>query len=187
MTAIRKTASRITLALFVLVTFGHVAMADKAARLESLLTRLADPQEQDWEPVAEEIMDIWGQPGSRSMSYLLERSITAAENDNIEAAIEHATAAIDHAPGFGQAYFARGNAFAQIGEFGLALADFTSAISLLPSHFEAYHGIGYTLEQMGEYDGALQAYRQSHALNPHMETVLDSIARLEARVEGSDI
>jgi len=100
--------------------------------------------------------------------------------------IEHLSAAIDHAPHFGQAYFSRGTIYFQIDEYGLALEDLIKAVSYHENHFEAYFGIAMVLEAMDESEAALAALRQSYALNPHRENLTDFIERLKIEVEGHD-
>ncbi len=166
------------------LTLGHASAADKSERLETLLQRLADPADAEGEWVSEQVMDLWAESGSRTTSYLYQRGLKAAREDNLAVAVEHFSAAIDHAPEFAQAYFSRGNMFLQQGEHGLALEDFMRAIAFVPDHFEAYFGLGVTLEAMGEEEAALRAMRRSFALNPHREDLADSIERLEIEVEG---
>jgi tetratricopeptide (TPR) repeat protein len=161
-------------------------VAQDAERIETLFERLSDPEAPDWESVAENIMEEWAKSGSRTITYLHQRGVEALEADDLPAAREHLSAAIDHAPEFGQAYFARGNVYYQMGELGLSLEDFTRAVALIPKHFEAYHGIGAILEQMDELDAAFKAYKFSWSLNPHGAELKAALERLEAKIDGRD-
>lgn len=174
-----------TLALVLLTfTLSQAYAADQSERLETLLERLADPADAEGEWVSEQVMELWAESGSRTTSYLYQRGLKAAREDNLAVAVEHFSAAIDHAPKFAQAYFSRGNMFLQQGEHGLAMEDFLRAVAFVPDHFEAYFGLGVTLEALGETKGALRAMRRSFALNPHREDLADYIERLEIEVEG---
>lgn len=161
--------------------------AQDAPSLSDLLAQLADPATEGWESVEDRVIDQWSRSGSRTVDLLLQRGRDALEDEDIPTAIEHFTAATDHAPDFAEAWNMRATAFFLIDELGLSIDDISRALALNPNHFGALNGLGVIMEELGDHKTALAAYRASHALNPHRESLSEAIARLEKAVEGVDI
>jgi Tfp pilus assembly protein PilF len=118
------------------------------------------------------------------MDLLLERGREALEAGEIDVAIEHLSALVDHAPDFAEAYNARATAYFQAGHYGLALEDIRQTLARNPRHFGAMSGLALILEEIGEEKGALEAWRGVEALHPQREGVRQAIERLERQVEG---
>ena len=175
------------LAFCVVFANGSLAIAQDDAKLPELLERLADPTLENWESVENQVIDRWSRSGSRSADLLLQRGRDALEDDDFQAALEHFTALIDHAPDFAEGWNMRATAFFLIDEFGLAIEDIGQTLARNPEHFGALNGLGVILEQLGRNEAALAAYRAAFALNPHRENLPDAIERPEKAVEGVDI
>lgn len=105
----------------------------------------------------------------------------------LDAAIEHFTALIDHAPDFAEAYNARATAYYQTGDLGPSVADIAKALDLNPRHFGALSGLGMIFEEIGRPEKALEAYRAALSVNPHLSEVNESVQRLEADLAGQDL
>ncbi|MEM8957437.1 MAG: tetratricopeptide repeat protein [Pseudomonadota bacterium] len=157
------------------------------ADIEELYDRLQDPDLSNWEAVEEDIWAAWARSGSQSIDLLLKRGQDALEEDDMQAAIEHFTAAIDHAPGFAEAYNGRATAFFQMERFGQSLSDIEMTLALNPRHFGALTGLALILEELDQPEDALSAYRAVAAIHPHRPNVKDAIERLEAKLEGRAI
>ena len=56
-----------------------------------------------------------------------------------------------------------------------------------PRHYQALAGLGIILQDIGEEKLALQAYRRALEINPHLESISESVRRLKLKVEGRDI
>ena len=106
---------------------------------------------------------------------------------DLDQAIEHFTAVIDHDPDFAEAWNARATAFYYRGDFGPSLADIGQVLTRNPRHFGALSGLAMILEASGKPDRALDAYRAALAIHPHLAGALESVERLETEAEGQEL
>ncbi|MCC1481226.1 tetratricopeptide repeat protein [Roseibaca sp. Y0-43] len=149
-----------------------------------LLDRLADPTQERWQRIERQITRIWSRSGSASVDYLLQRGREAMREGQTEAAIEHFSAVIDHAPDFAEGWHARATAWFMAGKLGLALADLEYALALNPQHFLAMMGLGRILEDFGHPEQALEVMRRVQAIHPHRDDVKAAVERLDKAVQG---
>lgn len=147
--------------------------------------KMADPDAA--RSIEERIWVEWSKTGSPSMDLLLERGREALEAGDTDAAIEHFSALIDHAPDFAEGYNARALAYFQSDLYGPAVADIRMALALNPRHFGALSGLAVIFEETGMTDGALAAWRAVIELHPTREGADDAIKRLERQVEGRSL
>ncbi len=152
--------------------------------LGGLLGALSAP-EADHERIARRVTALWSRSGSEAMDYLLRRGRDAMEEGDWDAAIEHLTALIDHAPEFAEGYNARAQAYFRSGRTGPALADLQRALVLEPRHFEALAGLGFVMLELDARESALMALRAAAAIHPAIPEVNDAIERLERDLEGT--
>jgi len=138
----------------------------------------ADQAEQT-ERITKQISALWSSSGSASMDLLLKRGTDALKAKDTQAAIDHLSALVDHAPNFAQAYHARAQAYFDAGYIGPALADLRTALALNPRHFRAMTGLAYILEETGESQKALETYRKVLELNPNDPVATKAAKRLE--------
>ena len=103
------------------------------------------------------------------MDLLLQRGREALEAGDIDRAIEHFSALIDHAPDFAEGYNARATAYFQKGLYGPSLEDIEQTLARNPRHFGALSGLALILEELGIKDGALAAYRAVEEMYPARE------------------
>ena len=155
--------------------------------VDELLEALRVAPEGQHDRIALRLERLWSRSGSQTVDYLLKRGRDALEEEDAEAAIDHLSAAIDHAPDFVQPYVARAEAFFVAGRPGQALYDLRRALALEPRHFDAMIGIGFILADLGETEPALGALREAQALHPAIEEVNDLIEALEAELDGTPL
>jgi len=158
--------------------------AAQTERLDELFTELADADNPNWERAASNIWREWSRSGSPAMDLLLERGRSAMAAGDIDAAIEHLTALIDHAPDFAEGWNARATAYFHAGLFGPSIDDIKRTLALNPRHFGALSGLGMILEQLEMNQQALEAYREVQAIHPNSRGLEDRILRLEEKVRG---
>lgn len=137
--------------------------------------------------IEERILNEWSKSGSAAMDLLLQRGMEAIEVDDLRAAVEHLTAAIDHDPDFAEAYAQRAVAYYLQGYMGPALDDLRQALVLNPRQFYALYGFAVILEEVGQPEHALEIYEQIAEIHPHMEQVNGSIGRLRLDLAGQPI
>ncbi len=171
-----------TVTAFALTVMITLPCAGQAGKIDDLFAELqavpADQVEQSAR-IVDQINAIWSDSGSASMDLLLQRGHAALEEGEIQAAIDHFSALVDHAPGFSEGYHGRAMAYFEAGYYGPALVDLRKTLSLNPRQFLALRGLGFILEDAGQTEQALETYRAALALNPHDENVQMAIARLE--------
>lgn len=172
----------------ILVSAPGVAPAQvQSDRSTDLLQQLLEADPTDAKRISRELDLVWARSGSPSMDLLLTRGQDALEAGEVDVAIGHFSALIDHAPDFAEAYHRRATAFYREEEFGLALSDLAMALSLNPDHFEATYGLGVVLETLDRTDQAFDAYSRVLDTFPTHEKALDAVERLRTRVSGQSL
>ncbi len=161
-------------------------LADEA-ELDKLFNQLKTADAQQAERLESDIWREWSKSGSPALDLLLERGREAMTQGDFEAAIEHLTALVDHAPEFAEGWNARATAYYQAGEFGPSIADIQHTLALNPRHFGALSGFGMILEELERPEQALEVYKAALAIHPHLEGVLEAIERLETAERGQGI
>lgn len=184
---------RVALRCILLIWLGVVALTlpveaqTDEATLDDLFAELADPELQDWELVEDKIWSEWSKSGSRSLDLLLERGRDAMARGDFEAAVDHLSALIDHAPEFAEGWNARATTFYMMDEYGLSVSDIRQTLIRNPRHFGAMAGLGQILEQTGRAKEALTVYTRALELHPHQASIQDAVTRLEQQVGGSTL
>ena len=178
---------RIVTFFFIATALGASAGAQSYGdnpELDALYQRLQDPELKNWEAVEDEIWSHWAQSGSEAIDLLLTRGQQALEEQEPDVAIEHFSAAIDHAPGFAEAYNGRATALFELERYGQSLADIEMTLALNPRHFGAMMGLALILQGLDHPEDALSAYRAVAAIHPHRPNIKEAIEILEAQLEG---
>ena len=155
-----------------------------AAPIDDLFDRLADAEGETQGRIEAQIIAEWEKSGSPAMDLLMRRGKDAMADSEPDAALDHFSALIDHAPDFAEGYAARASAYFALGMIGPALDDLRQTLVLNPRHFAAMQGVGAILEGFDEPARALEAYRAVLQLNPQSQDVLDAVARLTLELEG---
>ncbi len=169
-----------------LLTFTSPVWAQDAD-LDRLFDELADATPEEAGRLEGQINTVWSRSGSASMDLLLRRGEDALEDGDIQAALEHFSALVDHDPAFAEGYNGRATAYYLSGMIGPALEDIRQALRLNPRHFGALRGLAIILEELERPADAIEVYREVLALNPHAEGVGDAVARLEIQLEGQSL
>lgn len=174
------------LILIILLVFGSASWAVQPGlsfgendRLDELFSEMQSAAGEGAGSAEREALRIFRQSGSAAMNLLLERGYAALDAGDVEMAVWHFSALIDHAPEFAEAYNGRAAAFYLLGKLGETMADIELAIVLNPRHFGALGGMGVIQEELGHPENALKAYRAALALNPHSQDLLDTVKRVE--------
>jgi tetratricopeptide (TPR) repeat protein len=163
------------------------AQAEDSAKLDGLFQRLKSAEADEAARIANEIWTEWTKSGSPAMDLLLSRGHEALSAGDVDQAIAHFTALVDHAPDFAEGWNARATAYYQAGQFGPSIADIARTLELNPRHFGALSGFGMILEETEQPERALEVYRAALALYPHLEGVTQAVERLEIALQGQDL
>jgi tetratricopeptide (TPR) repeat protein len=157
----------------------------QSATLDGLFVELQSDETENRARVEKKIWREWRRSGSDSVDFLLERGMDSMSNGNIQTAIEHFTAAIDHAPDFAEAWNMRATAFFMMDEFGLSVSDIQETLRLNPRHFGAMGGFGMILEQTERPKQAIEVYKRLLDVHPHNQSAQDAVARLNELLKGT--
>lgn len=164
---------------FALTVMFSLPLGAQEVTVDELFDELQLATVEQTDRITKQIETLWSQSGSASMDLLLKRGRDALRDGDTEAAIEHLTALVDHAPDFAEGYYTRATAYFESGLFGPALADLRTTLALNPRHFGALTGLAYILEETEHPEKALVAYRKVLELVPRDETVQEAVSRLE--------
>ena len=80
--------------------------------------------------------------------------------------IEYLNEAIKLNPGLAQAHNNRGNAYGDLGQYQLAIADYNEAIRLKPDYANAFSNRGIAYDELGEYQLAIEDLNEAIRLKP---------------------
>lgn len=173
----------IVTALLLWVGFS-LPLAAQDASLDDLYAQLAEADAATYERIEQQIINAWGKSGSAAMDLLMRRGKDALDEGAPDAALEHFTALLDHAPDFAEGYYGRATSYYLLGLTGPALEDIRQALILNPRHFEAMRGLAIIMEELERPDDALDLYEMILAINPQSVDTQQSIDRLKLELEG---
>jgi len=157
----------------------------QTTKLDDLFEQLQADDERDYDLIEQKIWREWRKSGSDSVDFLLERGMKAMDDENFKTAVEHFTAAIDHAPEFAEAWNMRATAFFMMDELGLSVSDIQQTLRLNPRHFGALGGFGMILERTERPKQAQEVYNRLLEVHPHDEAALKAADRLKQQLQGT--
>ncbi|EYD71052.1 TPR domain protein [Limimaricola hongkongensis DSM 17492] len=149
-----------------------------------LFERLQAASPEQTPELAAEIRAAWSRSGSAAIDLLVERGREALGAGDRQAAIEHLTAALDHAPGFAEAHVLRANAYYLAGLTGPAIDDLRRALDSEPRHFGALQGFAALLEEIGRPEDAREVWGRVLALMPQDARAIEAARRLDIMLGG---
>lgn len=155
--------------------------------VDRLFDRLAEPDQMGWQQIEQSIIREWSKSGSPAMDLLLQRGREALGEGEIDAALEHLTALVDHAPDFAEGWNTRATAHFRAERYGLAMRDLSRALALEPRHFGAMIGLATILRETGREEEALEVLRRVREIHPHRPNVIEGIERLSSRYDGQTL
>ena len=178
--------NRIVAALFP-IFLGVASFPAAAEGVEDLLTQLQTADPQSAGRLERKIWREWSKSGSAAMDLLLQRGRDALDAGDTDAAIEHLTALIDHAPDFAEGWNMRATAYFQAGLFGPSVSDIQHVLMLNPQHFGAIAGFARILEDTEQPERALTLYNAALAIHPYLEGVREAVERLQTKAAGTEM
>ncbi|WP_245631464.1 tetratricopeptide repeat protein [Limimaricola hongkongensis] len=152
--------------------------------MAGLFERLQAASPEQTPELAAEIRAAWSRSGSAAIDLLVERGREALGAGDRQAAIEHLTAALDHAPGFAEAHVLRANAYYLAGLTGPAIDDLRRALDSEPRHFGALQGFAALLEEIGRPEDAREVWGRVLALMPQDARAIEAARRLDIMLGG---
>jgi tetratricopeptide (TPR) repeat protein len=152
--------------------------------LDQLYDELLTADEDATLRIERQIMAEWGRSGSAAMDFLMRRGKDALADGMPDAALDHFSALVDHAPDFAEGYYQRATAFYLLDEIGPAMADLAEVLNRNPRHFEAMRGLAVMLEETGQASQALDLYQMILKIAPNSPQAREEAARLHQQLEG---
>ncbi|WP_243394448.1 tetratricopeptide repeat protein [Yoonia maritima] len=152
--------------------------------MHNLYQELLDADDGSYARIEQQIVTQWDKSGSPAMDLLLRRGQDALRDGQVDAAVEHFTALVDHAPHFAGGYFGRATSYYLLGMTGPALDDVQRVLQIEPRHFQAIDGLAVIMEELNRPEDALELYQMILAINPQSVVTKDSIVRLQLQLEG---
>ena len=166
----------------------RVARGDRSKNLEFLFEALKIAPDADAAKLVESrIWALWLASGSDTTDLLMTRVKTAAEQKDLNLAIELLNAVIELRPGYVEAWNRRATIHFMNKDYGASVADIRQVLAREPRHFGALTGLGVIMQELGEEKLALEAFRRALAVNPHLQKIPDFVKTLTEKVEGRDI
>ena len=162
-----------------------LALVGRADCVPSLVEHLRDPDPMVNEMAEHALWSVWFRGGDREANARLAHGCDAMNRRDVNAAVEHLSAAVALCPDFAEAWNQRAIAYYLQERFEESLEDCRRATTLMPCHFGAWAGLGHCHASLGRFAEALEAYRRALAINPHLECVAEMVASLDRR-DASD-
>ena len=128
------------------------------------------------------LWSIWFRMGSPEATGPFREGLAHLAADNYAQAVAAFRRAAEIDPQFAEAWNQLAIAYYFEGDYRQSVEACVRAIKLIPTHFGAIAGLGHSLAQLGDLNLALRCYRRAKRINPRMEGVQDTIARLETKI-----
>ncbi|MDZ4657421.1 MAG: tetratricopeptide repeat protein [Bythopirellula sp.] len=129
------------------------------------------------------IQQIWLRIGTTTHQRHLVAIGEQLDERDFERAAQLATALLDETPWLAQAWYYRGKAFFQLGQYEAASRDCHQALEVNSFHFLAASMMGQAYLQMNDPISALDSFRRALRLNPNMEEVRAQVIHLQRRLK----
>lgn len=134
-----------------------------------------------------EIQKRFHTSGSDTADLLLSWAVEAMNSDDNTLAMDVLDQLVSLKPDFAEAWNKRATVEFLQKDYGASLSDIRRALALEPRHFGALSGLGIILEDLGREDEAIAAYKRALDLNPQMNSVRESLDKLEKKADGRAI
>lgn len=184
---LKSVLSSCVAASFLLGSLAAGAQPRPDDSVSELIDGLAEADTSEARQIVRELELIWSRSGSPAMDLLLRKGRDAMETGDLDEAVGHLTALVDHAPDFAEGRHLRAMVFFRQEEFGMAQSDLEHVLALNPMQFQAAYGLAAIMEQTGRIDAALAGYEAVLDLYPAHEQARAGRDRLAPRASGSDI
>ena len=114
---------------------------------------------------------------------LYNRGLSQQKLPNLSAAVEDYTSALFLDPGFAHAYYGRGNALRESGQFLFALSDYEKATRYhYPNAAQVFYVEALTYESLKRPNEARKSLERAVAANPKFKQAIDRLATLQSSV-----
>ncbi len=154
-------------------------------RSNAILGRMLNDSDRGVRTLAENgIGRLWLRIGTPSQQRHLVAINEHLDEREFDRATQLATAVVEDAPWIAQAWYYRGKAFFQTGQYAAAIQDCHQALEINAYHFLAASVMGQAYQLQENPVAALDAFRRALRLNPSMEEVRAQVIHLQRTLKG---
>jgi len=150
--------------------------------VEALLDALRDDDERVRVLAERAIWSVWLRSGDAEADALVRKGMDHMEAQQMGAALDAFTRAIERRPDFAEAWNKRATAYFLLGDFDQSLEDCDQALQRNPNHFGALAGCGAIYAQREDLERALDFLERAFALNPNVEGVEIALSLVRHRL-----
>jgi tetratricopeptide (TPR) repeat protein len=125
------------------------------------------------------IRELWFRDGNEDQRRRLISIARMNRSEQFQQAEVAATALIEEAPWFAEAWNQRGIAYFHLGRFLDSANDCHQTLELNPYHYAAAVGMAMSYMEMGDFRAALECFKRAIKLNPDLEDVRTRIVFLK--------
>lgn len=125
------------------------------------------------------IQQLWLRVGTTSQQRHLVAVSEQIEQREYDRAAQLTTGLLEDAPWIAHAWYFRGRAFFQLGQYEAAVRDCHQALEVNAYHFLAASVMGQAYVQLNDCVSALDSFRRALRLNPSMEEVRAQVIYLQ--------
>jgi tetratricopeptide (TPR) repeat protein len=157
-------------------------------RLETLFDQLRSASnDDDAEPVEEEIWSIWLENPRHDVEVLMQLGIANLFRSRYDVALIAFNRVVELAPDYAEGWNKRANAQFLLGDYTAAVTDIQHVLSLEPRHFAALAGLGLVYLATDDLEAALRAFQGALTINPHLPVVRDEVSKLRQQIAGEPL
>jgi tetratricopeptide (TPR) repeat protein len=158
-----------------------LAMVGERGCIEPIAGQLLDADATVNQMAEHALWSIWFRCGSPAANTELCRGAKALGRRELDLAVEHFDRAIECDCDFAEPVNQRAIARFMQDRFEESIADCRKTVRLMPCHFGAWAGMGHCFLHLGQMDHAVRAYQRAIAVNPHLESVKQTLAEILAK------
>jgi tetratricopeptide (TPR) repeat protein len=159
-----------------------LAMVGERGCIDPIAGQLLDADATVNQMAEHALWSIWFRCGSPTANTELCRGAKALGRRELDLAVEHFDRAIECDRNFAEPYNQRAIARFMQDRFEESIADCRKTVRLMPCHFGAWAGMGHCFLHLGQMDQAVRAYQRVIAVNPHLESVRQTLAEIRAKM-----
>jgi Tfp pilus assembly protein PilF len=150
------------------------------SRLDVLFRRLV-LTDGEADSIEDEIWTLWMHHPHQAAAAVLDRATREIAAEHFDIAESRLETLVRRCPEWPEAWHKRATLFYLLDRDEESIRDFHRTLKLEPRHFAALCSLGEICLSRGEWDPALTVFEAALRLNPHLDDVRSTLARLEGR------
>lgn len=131
------------------------------------------------------LWSIWFRSGSETSRMTFHRGLEALEKNDLETALKHFHQTTVADPDFAEAFNQCAIVHYLLEQWEQSIEDCRETVKRVPTHFGAWAGMGHGHAQLGDLEKAAECYRKALSINPRMEAIAGTLARIEERLNAA--